>query len=154
MNIGINCELAGCNKLDFLPIKCIFCAHDYCEDHMTPERHSCPDIPNNRQNTVSSEYKPDTCALSTCSTPNGAKVICNLCKVRFWCLHRFSSPKVTFHLDSFNLWKTFIASLTDIQKFTAVLFWFNKQSVYAKKLGEQPTQRLKKSRRRISWLLN
>merc|ERR1739848_251176 len=44
-----HCKFADCNKLDFLPFKCIGCQQTFCLDHYTHERHSCPSPSPNRQ---------------------------------------------------------------------------------------------------------
>ncbi|KAG2205297.1 hypothetical protein INT46_009789 [Mucor plumbeus] len=39
--IGKNCQLEGCNSLDFLPVACPLCHHTFCGDHRLPLDHKC-----------------------------------------------------------------------------------------------------------------
>ncbi|XJO78682.1 hypothetical protein BDV3_003087 [Batrachochytrium dendrobatidis] len=41
MNYGLNCSLALCNKLDFLPFVCQTCQCAYCPAHRFPDTHGC-----------------------------------------------------------------------------------------------------------------
>merc|ERR1712106_1014703 len=70
MDIGGHCTFMTCNKLDFLPIKCRFCLSDFCEDHMTPERHSCANLPQS-----SSASTKSTAPLESLPMPK-------LCRIR------------------------------------------------------------------------
>jgi len=49
-DLGKHCKLEGCNRLDFLPVKCQGCSEIFCLDHYNYEKHKCPTAPkNNRQ---------------------------------------------------------------------------------------------------------
>ncbi|KAF1800279.1 hypothetical protein V8B55DRAFT_1545979 [Mucor lusitanicus] len=39
--IGKNCQLDGCNSLDFLPVACPLCHQTFCGDHRLPSNHKC-----------------------------------------------------------------------------------------------------------------
>ncbi len=45
MEFGKRCEIAECNKEDFLPFTCENCKKTFCSDHGKPEKHDCKDIP-------------------------------------------------------------------------------------------------------------
>ncbi|KAF5279820.1 hypothetical protein FQA39_LY18223 [Lamprigera yunnana] len=40
-NIGKNCMVSTCNKLDFLPIKCDVCNKTFCDEHYQYTTHNC-----------------------------------------------------------------------------------------------------------------
>merc|ERR1712123_406289 len=71
MDIGGHCTFMTCNKLDFLPIKCRFCLSDFCEDHMTPERHSCANLPQSSSASAKSTAPIESlppCPVNECTT--------------------------------------------------------------------------------------
>ncbi|KAI8646191.1 hypothetical protein BD408DRAFT_410357 [Parasitella parasitica] len=39
--VGKNCQLEGCNSLDFLPVACTLCLVTFCGDHRLPMDHNC-----------------------------------------------------------------------------------------------------------------
>jgi len=41
-DLGKHCKLEGCNRLDFLPVKCQGCSEIFCLDHYNYEKHKCP----------------------------------------------------------------------------------------------------------------
>ncbi|KAI9501807.1 hypothetical protein GGI25_000305 [Coemansia spiralis] len=40
-DLGRNCALSECNRLDFLPFKCPYCRLSFCEDHWRHANHNC-----------------------------------------------------------------------------------------------------------------
>merc|ERR1711892_1609703 len=48
-DLGKHCAIVDCNKLDFLPFKCLGCQSTYCLDHYTYERHNCANPSPNSQ---------------------------------------------------------------------------------------------------------
>merc|ERR1711937_667070 len=48
-DLGKHCNIPDCNKLDFLPFKCIGCSLTFCLDHYTYEAHQCSSPSPNRQ---------------------------------------------------------------------------------------------------------
>lgn len=42
-NLGHNCSLSTCKKLDFLPMKCDACYNTFCNDHVKYITHNCPE---------------------------------------------------------------------------------------------------------------
>lgn len=50
-NLGENCALGGCNRLDFLPIKCDACSAVFCIEHYQYDDHKCLKA-KNRDNQV------------------------------------------------------------------------------------------------------
>lgn len=50
-DLGKNCNLKGCNQLDFLPIKCDACSNTYCSSHYQYCNHTCEKA-NGRDNQV------------------------------------------------------------------------------------------------------
>jgi len=48
-DLGKHCRLEGCNRLDFLPVKCGGCKEIYCIDHYQYENHNCAEPATNRQ---------------------------------------------------------------------------------------------------------
>lgn len=41
-DLGHHCNLAACNRLDFLPMKCSGCKKLFCNDHLSYSLHNCP----------------------------------------------------------------------------------------------------------------
>ena len=83
MDIGGHCAFLTCNRLDFLPIKCRFCLRDFCEEHMTPERHDCPNLPQSSITSKSVQIETITCSVKDCKTPKGAMIVCDKCNKHF-----------------------------------------------------------------------
>merc|ERR1711953_783378 len=48
-DLGKHCMHEGCNRLDFLPVKCVGCKQTYCIDHYQYEKHSCKEPAANRE---------------------------------------------------------------------------------------------------------
>ncbi|XP_055711102.1 AN1-type zinc finger protein 2A [Phlebotomus papatasi] len=42
--LGKQCQVADCQRLDFLPVKCDACNKILCSDHYSYERHSCTSV--------------------------------------------------------------------------------------------------------------
>ena len=42
-DIGEQCHVDTCGRLDFLPVKCYGCHKKFCNDHWQYDSHSCPD---------------------------------------------------------------------------------------------------------------
>uniref|UniRef100_A0A1B0EYT1 Uncharacterized protein n=1 Tax=Phlebotomus papatasi TaxID=29031 RepID=A0A1B0EYT1_PHLPP len=42
--LGKQCQVADCQRLDFLPVKCDACNKIHCSDHYSYERHSCTSV--------------------------------------------------------------------------------------------------------------
>lgn len=40
--LGDHCSEKSCNRLDFLPLKCDACKSNFCTDHISYVKHSCP----------------------------------------------------------------------------------------------------------------
>lgn len=40
-NIGAHCALASCERLDFLPKKCVYCNLKLCDKHFEWDKHDC-----------------------------------------------------------------------------------------------------------------
>ena len=101
MDIGGHCTFMTCNKLDFLPIKCRFCLSDFCEDHMTPERHSCANLPlsssASAKSTAPIESLPP-CPVNECTTSKGAMLVCDMCYKHFCIPHHL--PESHRYCDS------------------------------------------------------
>ncbi|KAJ2550177.1 zinc finger, AN1-type domain [Coemansia sp. RSA 1933] len=40
-DLGKNCSLDECNKLDYLAVECPYCKHFFCDDHWRTQKHNC-----------------------------------------------------------------------------------------------------------------
>ncbi|KAJ2700171.1 hypothetical protein H4R19_005490 [Coemansia spiralis] len=40
--LGVQCHRSDCNELDFLPFRCDYCTHKFCEAHWKVDGHQCP----------------------------------------------------------------------------------------------------------------
>lgn len=103
--IGVHCQDAYCNQLDFLPFRCESCRGTYCLDHRSETAHKCPQAGAwATRNRLANLAKPSLgagkmqadiekpCASSVCKTTIGTSlstsVHCSTCN-RDYCLkHR------------------------------------------------------------------
>ncbi|XP_060521493.1 AN1-type zinc finger protein 2A-like [Cylas formicarius] len=59
-HLGKHCSKSGCNKLDFLPIKCDACDYLFCDEHYVYSSHDC-------QNSYKKNNQVPVCPL--CNIP-------------------------------------------------------------------------------------
>lgn len=63
-DIGKNCNLSSCNRLDFLPVKCDACSGIYCIEHYLYDAHRC-------EKSQAKNFQVPVCPL--CSKPVATK---------------------------------------------------------------------------------
>ena len=84
MEIGSHCFFTGCNRLDFLPIKCPLCKNFFCKDHSLPSVHDCPFQNLNEEATLKLEEKipieKEICFIGGCLIA-GVKGILKILKI-------------------------------------------------------------------------
>lgn len=72
-DVGENCSLPTCKRLDFLPFACGLCNKSYCRDHRDFTHHvGCPGIAQNRQAPVCPLCKQVVPGASSSSERNAA----------------------------------------------------------------------------------
>lgn len=105
VELGKHCSFPGCNRLDFLPVKCKHCLQVFCTYHSGITSHNCPSINTQNNNeggrssnssTKSSDPKASSiyfkCSLAGCFVDNElAECICEFCGFNFCRKHRHPS---------------------------------------------------------------
>ncbi|KAI9224648.1 hypothetical protein BC828DRAFT_48156 [Blastocladiella britannica] len=89
-DLGSRCKVATCGLIDFLPIKCPYCAQLHCKDHALPDAHQCPDVTvTTATGSASTSAFRTTCALASCSQQdNHITVPCSSCHAAYCVRHR------------------------------------------------------------------
>lgn len=94
LEIGKHCGNEDCNRLDFLPIKCIKCHIFFCQYHCNISKHKC--IVTDEEN----EPTQGTVRVFKCSVPSCVKKgatfshTCDCCKLMFCTEHRHCGDHV------------------------------------------------------------
>lgn len=97
--LGDRCGISTCAQLDFLPVKCSYCAQSFCKDHSSPLHHECQDVPHNvvtAEMVASSEPKGYSCSYEACTERDVVELLCSKCGKHFCVSHRHhgcSDPK-------------------------------------------------------------
>jgi len=160
MEIGSHCFFTGCNRLDFLPIKCPLCKNFFCKDHSLPSVHDCPFQNLNEEATLKLEEKipieKEICFIGGCQIA-GVKIKCDKCRRLFCLQHRLPEQhdcpvlKHEQNLAKENLAKEKAATISrneNVQNLIPAEILKNKgkQPVKKKKLSEKDRIRAAKIR--------
>lgn len=124
--IGDHCALAACKQLglsasgnhwyeaapprtltakqtDFLPFQCNLCGGTFCQDHRTPDSHTCPNASTSATSVSTAPTgRPlgHACAVADCGQLETATTICVKCRQHLCLAHRHPHEHACPSLDS------------------------------------------------------
>jgi predicted nucleic acid binding AN1-type Zn finger protein len=88
-NVGANCEWKECKDLDFLPIICQFCKHNFCKLHFLPANHACEKLQDVKAENLGKTEVRYNCHVENCSKWELAPVLCPFCQKQVCLTHRY-----------------------------------------------------------------
>ncbi|XP_039255569.2 AN1-type zinc finger protein 1-like [Styela clava] len=103
LNIGKQCSLLQCQRLDFLPFECDGCSQIFCLDHKGRTAHSCSDVNYIKEGSSLTRVTPlrsYSCSLEECNQSDLVQVECNLCGKHFCLKHRLPEDHKCHQLKS------------------------------------------------------
>merc|ERR1739845_181921 len=93
-HIGEHCTFKTCNKLDYLPFKCVKCQITFCEEHYKPSQHNCSKHGEEKSVAMKvkkKKKKSNPCEMVDCRGFNLVPMLCGDCGLNFCIKHRFAA---------------------------------------------------------------
>ncbi|KAL4635268.1 AN1-type zinc finger protein 1 [Arapaima gigas] len=100
LDVGKHCQIESCHQKDFLPFVCDACSGVFCLEHRSRGSHSCPEIPVQKEVSVSSSSTSYPCSISHCGGKELLPVVCPYCEKHFCLAHRHQDDHLCEKLET------------------------------------------------------
>lgn len=93
MEVGHHCSFKPCSRLDFLPFTCDGCKEIFCQEHNSPDDHSCDSVMKTGSEATpkSGTESATMCSVPECGKVGIVEVFCDNCGRVFCLSHRHTT---------------------------------------------------------------